>query len=400
MCKLNICLMNNLYPPITSGSSQYTAMLAKHLAERGHKVTVITAQVENNFPLYTEQDSINIIRLPCFIFPQLSIAHNFRWMSYTFSIPNIKLVLKIMEDHNIDIIHLNGHFFDLSLMASLIKKMMKIPFVVTIHAVVQHSNPFYQRILRFADKLILRKFVINKADRLIVPDSNYRDYVSKIYQRKAILIPYGVDYPIQLPQLQEDIIDKYDLNNRPLLVSLGHVHGIRDRCDLIQAMNIVVKRFPNAKLLIIGEIYIQTPLQLVEKLCLKESVIFTGPLPREIALSIVQQADIELHWARRGIGGLGIASLESMLLGKPVMAYPRVDLLDDIYLEDWKHLIIAPRNKPSAIADAICKLLLDPDLLGRIGKSGQKFVITNFSWETVCNRVEEVYNSILKPHND
>ena len=41
---MNICLVNNLYPPINTGSSFYTKGLADNLARKGHKVVVITNQ--------------------------------------------------------------------------------------------------------------------------------------------------------------------------------------------------------------------------------------------------------------------------------------------------------------------------------------------------------------------
>ena len=116
---MRICLLNNLFPPVQSGSSLFTYRLAERLNARGHDVTVITAQFDKSVPSSENQQGIHIYRLPCLLLPQMSIAHNFKWMSFTFTPSNVKRIFGILTDRQVELLHLNGHIFDLALSSVL-----------------------------------------------------------------------------------------------------------------------------------------------------------------------------------------------------------------------------------------------------------------------------------------
>ena len=47
---MRICMFNNLFPPVKSGSSHFTLMLSRNLVARGHQVSVVTARLRPNSP--------------------------------------------------------------------------------------------------------------------------------------------------------------------------------------------------------------------------------------------------------------------------------------------------------------------------------------------------------------
>ena len=63
---LSYCLFSALYAPHVGGVESYTAGLAKELARRGRRVTVVTCRL---FPAHpereTQQDDVEVLRLPC-----------------------------------------------------------------------------------------------------------------------------------------------------------------------------------------------------------------------------------------------------------------------------------------------------------------------------------------------
>jgi glycosyltransferase involved in cell wall biosynthesis len=394
---LRICLINNLFPPVPSGSSHFTNELAQLLAQRGHEITVITARVSQESPYLEEENGIAVFRLPCLLFPRLRIAHNFRWMSYTFTPKNVRRVIKIITERRIQVLHLNGHIFDLALSAVRAKRELRLPLVVTVHAKVQHPHPLYGSLLAVADKHLIKRLVMRHCDEIITPDKNYQEYGVSRYGRDDIhLVPYGVKYPIEIEKLDKSWIEKYRLDSRPLIVSLGHVHEIRDRCDLIRAMPHVLQTYPDTILLIVGETFTQKPVALVRELGLEEKVVFTGFLPHNVALGLVKLAHVEAHWTRQFQGGLGIASLEAMALGKPVMTYTRVDLIGNNLLEDWKDILIAPRNDEVSIANVLIKLIGNEELRGYIGRNAETFVRKYYSWDAVCEKMEAIYYNVAE----
>ncbi|MCH7833273.1 MAG: hypothetical protein IIC55_10445 [Proteobacteria bacterium] len=73
---MNICLVNNLFPPINTGSSFYTYAVAKSLLKRGHNVVVITNRKDNE-RLIEYYKGIKVYRLPVLTLPKLEL-----WMKF------------------------------------------------------------------------------------------------------------------------------------------------------------------------------------------------------------------------------------------------------------------------------------------------------------------------------
>lgn len=391
---MHICLINNLFPPVPSGSSHFTWDLSRHLAKRGHHVVVITAHAIQDTPTEELKDGVYIYRLPCIKLPQLEIAYNFKWFTYTFTPSNLHTVRRIIKDHKIEILHLNGHIFDLALSALWASRRECLPLVLTIHLEIKHSKPIYNSILHLADRMFVRNVLIRRCKAVVSPERNMYEYVKHVYQRESEIVPYGMEYPLSFDTNgAEELIQQYSIGQRPTIISLGHVQIMRDRVDLIRAMPDLLKQIPNTILLIIGQVYTNKPVKLVHELGLQENVVFTGPLPRDTALTLVQAGDVEAHWINSG-NGLGIASLEAMALGKPVVAVCRKDLLGAPILKSWKNFVHVPRGRHDEIVETLVKILSDDSLRKHIGKAGQKLIRDYFSWDKVCEQMETVYQNV------
>jgi glycosyltransferase involved in cell wall biosynthesis len=397
---VHICLINNLFPPVPSGSSHFTWDLSRHLVKRGHHVVVITAHAIEDTPAEEVKDGVHIYRLPCIRLPQLKIAHNFKWFTYTFTPSNVSAVRKIIKEHGIEILHLNGHIFDLALSAIRARRRESLPLVLTVHLEITHSKPIYRSILHLADRIFVRNVLIRRCSTVVSPERNMYEYVRRVYHRESEIVPYGVEYPLSFEANgAEELIKRYSIGQRPSIISLGHVHTLRDRVDLIRSMPEVLKQIPNTILLIIGQVYTNEPVKLVRELGLQDNVVFTGPLSRDTALALMQAGDVEAHWLNVG-NGLGIASLEAMALGKTVVTVCREDLLGPPIVKSWENFVPAPIEQPDEIAETLVKVLSDKSLQKQIGKAGQMLICDYFTWDKVCERMEVVYQNAIEKRKD
>ena len=194
MQPLTIFMLSNLYPPVVSGSSTQTASLARELVRRGHKVVIVTAHVDPASPEHETSDGVIVHRLPALKLPQMPIALNFPWLSYTFTPSNLRRIESLIKQYKPDVIHLHNHMFDLSLSAALLRQRTGIPLVTTIHTVIRHSKPIFNLFLFPADRLLLKRIVINKSDQLICPDFNIKRYSQEAFKRQdSMIVPYGID---------------------------------------------------------------------------------------------------------------------------------------------------------------------------------------------------------------
>lgn len=391
---MRICMFNNLFPPIKSGSSHFTYMLSKMLAARGHEVTVVAAKIPGS-EARENIDGIDVHRLRCLMLPQLEIAHNFRYLSYTFTPSNIRRVQKLLKEKNIQILHQHGQIFDTALTSAYLTRKMGIPLVNTIHTPVLHTVPFYLRTLVYLDKTFVKHFIINRAKVVIAPDKTVVDNINERYQHPWMeVVPYGIDKLTADPERGLEVRRKYNLGNCPLILSLGHVHNLRDRCDLIAAMPEIRKAIGDVRLLIVGDVYTQKPVELVERLGLKDCVIFAGSVPHSEIGDYLAACTIEAHWLSNA-PGLGIAAMEAMSVGVPVVSSIGADDLGEGLLKNGENILLIERGSIASITEACVSLLKDADYRRNVGLRGQKLIAENFSWESVTDRMEAVYEKML-----
>jgi glycosyltransferase involved in cell wall biosynthesis len=391
---MRICMFNNLFPPIKSGSSHFTFMLSKMLAARGHEVSVIAAHIRGT--LASENlDGIDVHRLPCVMMPQLEIAHGFKYLSYTFLPGNVRWAADFCRARRFDILHQHGQIFDTALTSSYLTGKLNIPLVTTIHTPVRHTNPIYESVLKFLDKSIVKKLIINQAQLLIAPDQTVVENITERYQHAWVEeVPYGVDQLESTAEGGAAVRAKYQLGTRPVILSLGHVHNLRDRCDLIAAMPEIIKYVPDVHLLVVGDIYTQKPVELTRNLGLESHITFCGGIPHEEIGNYLAAATIEAHWLSNA-PGLGIAAMEAMAVGKPVVSSIGVDDLGAGMLRPGENIMLIDRGSIASITDAILQLLRDESLRARIGNNGRRLIEEHFSWHSVVDRMEQAYERML-----
>jgi glycosyltransferase involved in cell wall biosynthesis len=87
--------------------------------------------------------------------------------------------------------------------------------------------------------------------------------------------------------------------------------------------------------------------------------------------------------------GFGVACLEAMAHGRPVVA-TRVGGLLDLVVDGETGIVVPPRD-PAALRSALDRLLADPDLRRRLGMAGRDRARTQFSWERVTDATLAAY---------
>ena len=392
----SVCMFTNLYPPVVSGSSTQSFCLARELARRRCKVVVITSRISTENAEYEQDEGVDVYRLPALRLPPMGIALNFPWLNYTFTPGNLQRIEKILKQHDPDVLHLHSHMFDLALSAVLMRRRFKKPLVVTVHAMIKHARNAYNLFLYPADRLLLRNLIIRQADVIVSPDVNMQEYVRQAFGRTdSIIVPYGIDLPKALPDGQvERLRQKYHLDGKRVILSLGHVHEIRNRRDLIGALPDVLKVYPETVLLVAGAVSTTLPAVLARKLGVHDSIIFAGYVPHAEVPALLALAELEVHWLNQDVPertSLGIASLEAMQAGKVALAAANPNTYGPGILEDGENIVLVEPGKPRDLAQIIVSLLSDPERCRAIGGRAAETIEEHFSWDNVCERTLALY---------
>ena len=114
-------------------------------------------------------------------------------------------------------------------------------------------------------------------------------------------------------------------------------------------------------------------------------LVLPGHVPDVAA--VLRRADVFVHPARWE--GFGLAVLEAMLCGLPVVA-TRVSAIPEIVVGGETGVLVPP-DDPDALRDALQRVLADP---GRLGEAGRERAHAEFSVERMAQRTAELYARI------
>jgi glycosyltransferase involved in cell wall biosynthesis len=178
----------------------------------------------------------------------------------------------------------------------------------------------------------------------------------------------------------------------PVVATVGRLTEQKGHAYLLRAWALVTAARPEARLVVVGDGPLRERLAtLARALGVFDAVRFTGW--RRDATEIVEAADAYAHpslWE-----GFGLALLEAMAAGKPVVA-SRVSTIPEIVVDGETGWLVAPRDGP-AMARSLLKLLNDPVGAHRMGQTGCRRVLTCFDAERMVRATEAVYEEILPP---
>ena len=393
-----VCLFSNLFPPVPSGSSAFTTALGRELARRGHAVDVITARLDPSQPDCEEHDGVTVHRLTAWRLPPSALYLGFRWMNFVGSPANLRRIDTIVAACRPDVIHVQNHMFDLAWIASRLCRRRRIPLVVTLHTILRHPIAAYNIVLSPLDRA-LKHLVVGRADAVIGPDLNMCAYARRVFDRDAVMVPYGIAVPDADAAIVECVRQRHALHDKRVILSLGHVHRKRNRLELIAAMPRIRQSHPSAVLLIVGAVAIDDPARLAAQLGVADAVMFAGAIPHHEIAAYLRAADLEVHWLDEGPTArpsLGIASLEAMAAGTPMVTTAASSCYEAGVLGDGVNFVSLPDITADGIAATIISLLADDDRRRCIGAAGRETIREYFGWDQVCAHTVAVYASAIE----
>lgn len=174
-----------------------------------------------------------------------------------------------------------------------------------------------------------------------------------------------------------------------LIATAGRLSPEKAQSDLIHAFSAIMNKFPNAKLLLLGD----------------------GPLHKELS-NLIRKNNIpsarllgfrkDIHEIMSVIDlfvlpslseGLPNVVLEAFSCGKPVVA-TNVGGTPEVVDHNHNGLLVPPGNV-EALVEALETCISNPTLLTKMGNAGYEKVKNNFSVETQNLRLENIYSKTI-----
>lgn len=171
----------------------------------------------------------------------------------------------------------------------------------------------------------------------------------------------------------------------PLVVCVGRLCRQKGQDVLLRAWPSVVRRFPRARLVLVGD----GPDAGALRAAAPPSVLFTGAVPDTAAW--YRAADLVVLPSRWE--GMAVAPLEAMASGRAVVLTD-VDGARESLPPGREALCLTPPEDPAALAAAISTLLDDGPLREAIGRQGQQHVLDTHDVRQTARAIADVYRAV------
>jgi glycosyltransferase involved in cell wall biosynthesis len=294
-----------------------------------------------------------------------------------------------LRRQRVEILH--SHLFYSSLFGSPIGRFCGVPVVIE----TPHLRECWRKGLKghfFVDRLIGRCVDYYIA----VSHANARFLVQgkRLPARKVRTIHNGSDLRRFAPVESSQPGLRAQLGFAPddlVLLAAARLEPQKGHCVLLDALPLVRRDFPNVRLVCLGDGALRGQLERqVRDLRLSDAVRFVGyqtDIPRWLSLADVTVLPSFFE-------GLPLIAIESLAAERPMVA-TAVDGTPEVILDGRTGFTVPPGDAPS-LAEAIGRLLRDPDLRRRFGRAGRSFVLEHFTQERQVAQTQQLYFDALR----
>ncbi len=244
----------------------------------------------------------------------------------------------------------------------------------------------------------LNREIYNLTDGVLVPNSEIADrHVAGLGMpaEKVRLMPGGVD-----TQLFQPIDSKAEIKRElgvpeeaPLVGMVGRLDHVKGHEHFLEAASMVAEKMPDARFVIVGEeinITVARLKKLADKLNIPDKLVFVNS--RIEINRLVAALDVGVV-SSTGSEALSRVALEYMACGVPVVA-TRVGGLPEMVENETVGLTVPPAN-PGAMADAVQRMLEDPDDARKMGGEGRRRAVELYSREALARKAEKFFTEII-----
>ncbi len=368
--KLRILILNwrDTRHKWAGGAESYIHELAKRWVKEGNFVSVFCGN-DSHSQRNEIVDGVNIVRRG-----GLYMVYLWAFLYY---------VLRFRGKYDVIIDSENGIPFFAPLYS-------KKPVLLLIHHI--HQEVFRQQlrfplsvIARFLEASVMTR-VYRKNKVITVSESSKSDILKLGLGKKS-------DVSIVHPGIETSLFKKEEKSESPLFSYVGRLKPYKNVDVVIRAFEQVVKSYPEASLLIIGDGESLNYLKkLTKELDLEKSVVFAGRVSDVQKARLLAKSWVVLQPSM--VEGWGITVIESNASGTPVIASDVVGLRDSVV--NGRTGILVPVGDVEAFAHAMIDFILDAKYRKKLSDNAYNWS-QNFNWDksskNFFNIVSQSYES-------
>lgn len=386
----------------SGGQNVYVGELARNLSTRGYQVDVFTRWDNEALPpVVTWIPGVRIVHMEAGPVATVEKEYLFDYMpDFT------RKMVEFIQSEGIEYELIHANFWMSAMVASDIKKMLQIPFVVTFHALGYIRKIYQGESDKFpSERIEIEKQVVRDADHIIAECPQDKDDLMMYYQalqEKITIIPCGFNphefYP--LDRLLARMVLKLDPKEF-IVLQLGRMVPRKGIDNVIKAVGKLKRTVTSVRLLVVGgetddiDPHKNPEILRLQKIAreagVADQVTFSGRKQRETLKYYYAASDVFVTtpWYEP----FGITPLESMACGTPVIGANVGGIKYTV--EHGECGFLVPPNDPDALAVRIFELLHDSSMRDAMRSNAIRRVNTLFTWSKVTDMMTALYERVL-----
>jgi phosphatidylinositol alpha-1,6-mannosyltransferase len=208
---------------------------------------------------------------------------------------------------------------------------------------------------------------------------------------RLVQLSGGVDCSRFSPDVDGGSVrDRYGLDGGPLVISVSRLVRRKGHDVLLRAWREVVRHRPRARLMVVGDGPMRRRLAEEAALEFPDSVVFTGPVPADELPGYYATADIFVLPCRDDrhelqTEGLGLSTLEAAASGLPVVVGRSGGSEESV--RDGRTGFVIDARDPGPVADALLRLISQPELARAMGAAGRRWAVRDWTWDRAAARL-------------
>jgi glycosyltransferase involved in cell wall biosynthesis len=378
------------------------AAVAERLVRRGHRVTVFATNSNLDEELDVPLDRpVDVDGVEVWYFerkePLQRLLPGVRYLSQSMGYlyaPAMAAALA-RSTSRMDVVHTHLPFVYPTLAAGRAALRSGRPLIYHQRGVFDRER------LRFRGakkRLYLRLFerpLMRRAALLIaLTEAEVASYRALGLETPCAVVPNGVEVDAYRWTPTADVSSRWGIGETArVILFMGRVHPVKGADRLVEAFCRIAGDVPGAVLVMAGpdEFGLAEGFRVrVGALGLQDRVLFTGMVQGGDKLDLLARADV--FCLPSDAEGFSIAVLEALASGTAVLLSPGCHFPQVV--SDRCGEVVTPES--GAIAAALLRMLANPAELRAMGERGRRLVSERYSWETVVDRMVDLYRGVCE----
>lgn len=364
-------------PVSGGGCAERTFQMTRALARNGVQCDLLVLDIGLTDERLNLLENTNIHVQPCLLeryyVPRVSIGRMNRLVK------------------NADIVHLMGHWeFPDALIYPLLRYHNK-PYVNCPAGSLKVQGR--SRIIKSLYNLVIGNQIIRNASKMIAISTNefqqFRQY--GVRDEEIALIPNGINPEDYAEDDDKAFRRRYKLGDQPFILFIGRLNPIKGPDLLIKAFSLVANSYPHHQLVFAGpdDGMQKALIQLAADAGMSKRVHFTGFLGQNEKSMALHAAEFLVIPSRSE--AMSIVVLEAGAASTPVLATDQCGLNNIVDIGGGD---IAPATI-KGLEEGLRHMLSAGSALRSMGRALHQFVLADFTWQAMSERMAALYREIL-----